>query len=152
MNNLSSISKEIGCTAVDFQLNYDKPISLSEALKTNGKTYHHVNYRMEEVEDETGEIVFKLKGKSAGFGTRKAGAKMRNEVINIHKETGQTVIVDFGEIAVVASSFADEFIGKMVLEFGFFGFNNVIRLKNMDDLVQSIVQKSVSQRMAESIR
>lgn len=76
---------------------------------------------------------------------------MRNEVINIVKETGSVVSIDFQGIALVASSFADEFIGKLVLEFGFFGFNNVIRLRNMNELTQSIVQKSVSQRMAESL-
>ena len=53
---------------------------------------------------------------------------------------------------LISSSFADELIGKLVLEYGFFGFNNVIRLKNMNSLVQTIVQRSVSQRMAESLK
>lgn len=146
------VSDKIGCTSVDFQLNYSKPILLGKALKINGKTHTKVNHRMEELENETGEIIFVVKDKSSGFGTRKAGAKMRNEVVNIYKETGQIISIDFEGIALVASSFADEFIGKLVLELGFFGFNNVIRLRNMNELTQSIVQKSVSQRMAESVK
>ncbi|MBL7809904.1 MAG: STAS-like domain-containing protein [Saprospiraceae bacterium] len=146
------VSDKIGCTTVDFQLNYKKPISLGEALQTTGRTYPPVNYRIENLENESGEIIFLLKEKSSGFGTRKAGQKMRNEVLNIHHETGQSVVIDFDGIALVASSFADEFLGKLVLELGFFGFNKVIRLRNMSELTQSIVQKSVSQRMAESLK
>ncbi len=147
------ISNKIGCTSVDFQLNYSKPISLDKALKTNGKTYPpQVNFRIENLENDLGEIVFLLKEKSSGFGTRKAGQKMRNEVINLHHETGQPVVIDFEGITLVASSFADEFLGKLVLELGFFGFNSAIRLRNMSELTQSIVQKSVSQRMAESLK
>ena len=99
-----------------------------------------------------GEIIFLLKDKSSGFGTRKSGQKMRTEVINLHLEAGLPITIDFDGIVLVASSFADEFIGKLVLELGFFGFNQAIRLTNMSDLTQSIVQISVSQRMAESLK
>jgi hypothetical protein len=147
------ISESLGCTSVDFQLNYNNPVSLDKALKTNGKAYQPLtNYLIDGLENDLGEIVFLLKDKSSGFGTRKAGQKMRNEIINIHQETGQPVVIDFSGIALVASSFADEFLGKLVLELGFFGFNSAIRLRNMSELTQSIVQKSVSQRMAESLK
>ena len=148
-----TLSDKNGCTSVDFQLDYSKPISLDKAIQATGKTYPpQVNYRVENLHNDEGEVIFMLKDKSEGFGTRKAGRKMRNEIINIHQETKQPLIIDFEGIALVASSFADEFIGKLVLEFGFFGFNNVIRLRNMSELTQSIVQKSVSQRMAESLK
>ena len=51
---------------------------------------------------------------------------------------------------IISSSFADELIGKLVTEFGFYGFNNIFKLKNMNANVQSIVQRSVAQRMMES--
>jgi hypothetical protein len=103
------------------------------------------------MENKSGEVVVMLKNKSTGFGARKAGAKTRNEALNIHRETGQTTVINF-EGALVALSFADELLGKLVLELGFFGFNNAIRLRNMSDLTQSTVQKSVSQRMAEALK
>lgn len=101
--------------------------------------------------NEQGKIIFKVKDKSSGFGTRQAGVRVRKEVINIHTEMQSVVVIDFEGITLISSSFADEFIGKLVLEFGFFGFNNIVRLRNMNDLIQSIVQRSVSQRMAESL-
>ncbi len=143
------INNGYGSTLIDFQLDYKKPISLADALNISGKNYQPVNLRLENLENDAGEIVFKVKGKSSGFGTRQAGIRVRKEVINIQHETGKTIIIDFEGIAMISSSFADEFIGKLVLEFGFFGFNNVIRLRNMPEIVQSIVQRSVSQRMSE---
>jgi len=51
---------------------------------------------------------------------------------------------------MISSSFADELIGKLVTEFGFYGFHNIFKLKNMNPDVPSIVQRSVAQRMIES--
>lgn len=152
LTELPFLSKENGCVSIDFQLDYNKPISLADALNVGGKNYMPVNYRLENFENDAGEIVFNVKDKSSGFGTRQAGAKVRKEVINIYTETKKVIIIDFDGITLISSSFADEFIGKLVLEFGFFGFNNIIRLRNMNELTQSIVQRSVSQRMAESLR
>lgn len=59
--------------------------------------------------------------------------------------------MDFTGIDLISSSFADELLGKLVVEFGFFGFNNFFKMKNMNSLIQSIVQRSVGQRMAESL-
>ena len=150
--NLPSISFNVGCTSVDFQLDYDKNISIEQALRIGGKQSNFVNFNLENLENSQGEIEYIIKEKAQGYGTRKSGLKARNEIINIYKELNQTIILDFRGVNLISSSFADELIGKLVLEYGFFGFNNVIRLKNMNSLVQTIVQRSVSQRMAESLK
>ena len=74
---------------------------------------------------------------------------MRDEGIEtfISKIKGSSVVPN---INIISSSFADELIGKLVTEFGFYGFNNIFKLKNMNANVQSIVQRSVAQRMMES--
>lgn len=149
--NLPTISRYNGCTTIEFQLDYDKKVSLSDALKFEGRSYDFVNYRIEDLENDSGEIEYILREKEGGFGTRRAGERLRNEIMNIFKESQKPLILDFKGIGVISSSFADEMIGKLVIEFGFFGFNNIIRLRNMNPLVQSILQRSVSQRMAESL-
>ncbi len=151
IKNLPTISFSNGCTSVDFQLDYDKRVSIEEALRIGGRTGSFVNYRIEELENSTGEIDYQVRDKAQGFGTRKAGLKVRNDIINIYNETRQPINLDFKGINLISSSFADELIGKLVLHFGFFGFNNVIRLRNMNSVVQTIAQRSVSQRMAESL-
>lgn len=149
--DIPTISRNQGCTAIDFQLDYDNPISISDALKFNNKSHEVHNFLLDDLENDNGEILYKVRERAMGYGTRPSGQRVRNEIINIYKETKKVVIVDFDEIALISSSFADEFLGKLVVEFGFFGFNNIIKLKNMSKIVQDIVQRSVSQRMAESL-
>ena len=147
---LSSVIPQLafdnGCT-VDFQLDYSKEISISKALHGHEPT----NYLVESLENDFGQITIKLIEKESGTGTRPSGVQIRNEVINIYKQTGRPIALDFIGLPVIASSFADELIGKLFIEFGFFGFNNIIKLKNMNPTVQAIVQRSVAQRMMESL-
>jgi hypothetical protein len=134
-----------GCS-VDFQLNYEKEISISKALGG----YEYVNVQLENMEDGIGNISIKLQEKNTGVGTRKSGEKIRNELINIYNQTGKKIILDFSNINIISSSFADELIGKLVVKYSFYGFNNLFSLKNMSPTVQTIVQRSVAQRMMES--
>jgi len=95
-------------------------------------------------------IVIDLHRKESGVGTRKSGEKIRNELLNIYTQTNKTITLNFDKINIISSSFADELIGKFVKEFGFYAFNNIFKLKNMNTNVQSIVQRSVAQRMMDS--
>lgn len=125
---------------------YGKEISISKALGG----YEPVNLKLESLEDNSGNINIDLHSKESGVGTRTSGEKIRNELINIYKQSSKNISLDFANINIVSSSFADELIGKLVTEFGFYGFNNIFKLKNMNSIVQSIVQRSVAQRMMES--
>lgn len=62
-----------------------------------------------------------------------------------------TIIIDFDGISVISSSFADEFIGKLVEELGFSRFNNIIKIVNVTTNVEHIINRSVSQRMAQML-
>lgn len=103
------------------------------------------------MENDKGSIDYLVAERAQGFGTRKSGERVRNDVLNIYEQTKTSINLDFKNINVISSSFADELVGKLVIKLGFFGFNNVIRLKNMNPLVQSILQRSVAQRMAVSM-
>jgi hypothetical protein len=147
-NGEPTISAEIGCTMVDFQLDYANSVSIQSVFPN---TSSHINTRLEQFENDNGETVYTMKEKKYGYGTRVAGQMARNEVINFHNSTQTVILIDFQDIKMVSSSFADEFIGKLVLYLGFFGFNNIIKLRNMNTSVQAVVQHSVSQRLAESL-
>lgn len=144
-DRVPQLSYDNGCI-VDFQIDYSKEISISKALGG----YEPVNLKLESLEDNVGNIIIDLRGKESGVGTRKSGEKIRNELINVYKQTNKSITLDFANINIISSSFADELIGKLVTEFGFYGFNNIFKLKNMNSNVQSIVQRSVAQRMMES--
>ena len=52
---------------------------------------------------------------------------------------------------MISSSFADEFLGKLIVELGFFQYQKLFTLANMNETVQSITQRSISLRMAQSV-
>lgn len=131
-------------TIVDFQLDYSKPISITEAL--NGFT--PTNLRVEQFETDHGVLSYKLKDQATGTGTRQSGERIRNEILNLLRETTQAVVIDFTGITVVSSSFADELIGKLVAELGFITFTQRIRMNGMNEIIAPIIDRSVAQRMA----
>ena len=107
----------MGGTIIDFQLDCTKEISISKALGG----HEPVNIRLEDMETGNESIRYKMFEMSSGTGTRKSGERIRNDISNIIKETGKVIEIDFEGISVISSSFADELIGKLVLEYGFFG-------------------------------
>jgi len=147
----SFFNKDSQSLAIDFQLNYDQKVSLSDVFKFNGQAYKFINLRIENLENERGEVEYHLDKVKTGFGSRKSGAAIRNDVMNIIRESNQVVVLDFSNISIISSSFADELIGRLMVELGIFKFNNVIRLKGLNNLIQGIVQRSVSQRLSASI-
>jgi hypothetical protein len=152
LSNIPTISEDNGGTLVDLQLDYQNKVSISEALIFKGKPHtNYVNYYLENLENEEGDLVYTLKEWHDGVGTRPSGKKLRNEILNNYRETKKKFIIDFANLNVISSSFADELLGKLVIEFGFFNFNNIVKLKNMNELIQQLVQRSVAQRMAESL-
>jgi anti-sigma regulatory factor (Ser/Thr protein kinase) len=150
--NIPSISSENGGTIVDFQLDYENDVTIEEALIFKGKPHiNYVNYYLESLENEEGDLEYILKDWRDGIGTRPSGKKLRTEILNNYRQTKRRIIIDFVDLRVISSSFADEVLGKLLIELGFFNFNNLVKLKNMSPLIQQIVQRSVAQRMAESL-
>ncbi len=138
-------------TIIDFQLNYGKDISLENALKFRGRDYSIVDLYIEDFDDNQGHNYYSVKDHSGGTGTRDSALRIKNEVMNIITETKKPVIIDFKEIAVISSSFADELIAKLLLELGLFQFNNLIKLRGMNSQEQNILQRSVIQRLVDTL-
>jgi len=128
-NNL--LDKANQATTVSFHLDLKKDISIKDALGGHER------------------IVFKVAQASTGTGTRQSGNLLRNELVNIIKKTKKPVIIDFEGVGIISSSFADEFIGKLVAELGFFQFQKIFTLENMNSTVQAISQRSIMLRISE---
>lgn len=142
-NQVPFLSSSNNCTTVDFQIDFDKGISIADALGGDEPT----NFRIENLEDEKNNLIYKLAEKTSGTGTRQSGVAIRNEVINISNQTTQVIVLDFNGVSLISSSFADEFIGKLIIEFGFVGFMQRFRLIGMNETIQAITNRSVYQRI-----
>ncbi len=142
------LSKDQQATTVNFHLNLNNDISIKEAL--GGEEL--IDLYIEEMEDEHDRLIFRIADTASGTGTRESGLKIKNEVINLYKKAKKTIIIDFADVGIISSSFADEFIGKLVAELGFYQFQSIFTLINMNTTIQAIVQRALSQRVAETLK
>lgn len=135
-------------TIVDFQIDANRTIDIADVLGG----HKPVNLTLEALETDTGDHLISIRDHAHGTGTRRAAEQIRNMVCNLFAEGASRVTLDFSGVAIVSSSFADEFLGKLVVKYGFVGFQNRVQLLGMNDAVQGIVHRSVAQRMMEGIQ
>jgi len=65
------------------------------------------------------QIVFILRDEAVSFGNRLAGPPVRNRLANLlSMAKGSKVIVDFRDVPLVSSGFADDIFGKLFVEIG----------------------------------
>jgi hypothetical protein len=58
-------------------------------------------------------------------------------------------VVDFSDVLLISSSYADEVIGKLFVELGPLEFMSKIQLKNVDNLVKNLIDRAIDQRMKQ---
>lgn len=98
--------------------------------------FDFTNLYAENLENDAGELVFKISELAEGTGTRESAQRLKNEIINLMKTNKQTAILDFSNIDVVTSSFIDELVAKLLVDLGLFQFNRYIKLANMSNTLQ----------------
>jgi hypothetical protein len=131
-------------TVVDWQLDVSKQISLAAALGVA-----RPNFRLEEIEDNTGEYRILVAEFEEGLGTRRSAEQVRIKLLNYLNDGAPRLVLDFINVNVISSSFADEVLGKLALEMGLVQFINKFRLDNMSDTIEAIVNRAIQQRIAE---
>jgi len=105
-------------TLVVSKIPYLRTIDLSEALVFGGKKYMPVDLvELEYEADAQGNVDFFLGRESGGgFGSRQAGEPVRKKLLNIARLDGiNRITIDFSDIPLLSSSYADEVFGKMFM-------------------------------------
>lgn len=150
VDSIPIISDAFLTTRIDFTLNFNKLINVSEALE-NYAPYEKITRDVEEMINPDGWIFFsmRIESKEEGTGTREAGRKLRTRLLNIIKIENNPVIIDFKEIESISSSFADEFIGKLILEIGFVQFSSNFRIINANEFISNIINKAIFERQIQ---
>jgi STAS-like domain of unknown function (DUF4325) len=140
-------------TTVVCGIDYTQPLLLEEALNIRSKGFSPIDMielKYESTDDDN--ISFILKNEAGSFGSRNAGTPLRNKLKNLigFLETNKKVVVDFRDIKLVSSSFADEVFGKLFIELGPLEFSAKLDLRNIDPIVKLLIDKAIVQRMAAS--
>jgi STAS-like domain of unknown function (DUF4325) len=136
-------------TLVVAGIRYAQQVDLSEALRFGGKKHVPIDFVEQTYEmDAEGNIEFNLGQESTGFGTRSAGEPVRRRLLNLARVSGKhRIIVDCGDAPLISSSYADEVVGKLFAELGAISFSQRFNFKNLDPLVEQLINKAVSQRL-----
>jgi hypothetical protein len=136
-------------TLVVAEVDFSVPHLLEEALRFGGKTHSPLDFVETHYEDPHAErVVFNLASESDAFGSRMAGTPLRNKLANLARMCpNQQIIVDFSNVALISSSFADELIGKLFVELGPMTFMGRFKLIGVSPMVQQLIDRAISQRL-----
>lgn len=91
-------------------------------------------------------MIVKLKDFGTSLGSRVLGKEVSN-LINFEKE--DKIILDFDEVKMITSSFADEVIGKNCAKLGLHNFFSKVRIVNTSEQIKLIIKKAIIDRLAE---
>lgn len=144
----STINTHIeGTTRVDFWINAEKEIDIKKALHG----YEPTDLWLEWHEDDSNNtVVLKVKEESYGTGSRFSGRHFRNKVLNTSKQTKRPVVIDFKDIELISSSYADELIGGIVEKTGIIGFMSRFSLANLGENNAFIIEEALRTRIVQS--
>ena len=136
-------------TVVTVSLPLDVELDLREALRFQSPDWEPFDLVEAKYEaEQEGTFVIRLADEPSGRGTRESGRLLRNKVQNlISRDEHAIVRIDFSEVTMVSSSFADEFLGKLRLAMGPTAFDLHILFVNLPPPVQAVIAGAVSQRM-----
>jgi len=137
-------------TFVDIQLDISQPIAIEKALWGKGPAFPF-NENFYGQDARVGEMKFLLSDEASSFGNRPTAVKIRNKIENLLVAAPNDVLViDFQNVDLIASSFADELFGKLVIALGFVGFMSRIRIVNINKFCRGIIDDVVQSRIVQS--
>jgi hypothetical protein len=140
-------------TLIDAQVNFSDPRLLSEALKFGGKVHvpaaDYVEMRYENLDTE--EVRFLILKEAPSFRSRLGGTPVRYRLQNLAgMYPGQKIIIDFADVPLISSSFADEVFGKLFLEMGPIAFLQRFEFVNFATIVRQLIDRAISQRLSST--
>lgn len=91
-------------------------------------------------------MIVKLKEFGESLGSRVLGKEVSN-MINFEKE--DETILDFEDVKMVTSSFADEVVGKNCAKLGLHNFFKKVQIVNSSEQIKLILKKAIIDRLVE---
>jgi anti-sigma regulatory factor (Ser/Thr protein kinase) len=129
-------------------IDYSNPGTLGKALSFGGKPHYPTDFIETKFENDEGErLIFVMRDETTSFGSRKAAEPINTKLKNLAQICGAyKIFVDFEDIAVISSSFADEVFGKLFAEMGPLAFMQKFEFLNTSDTVKSLIDRSILMR------
>lgn len=142
-------------TLVDVQLDMSVAVdNLGEVItgqpESDYEPHHVITDDYLNLEDNVLEV--HMAEEAFGFGNRQAGVQMYQKCMNLLNNSSLRIVVDWTNVPLIASSFADEFIGKLYADLGPIDFSSKVELRGMDRTTKHILNSVIAQRMSQRYR
>jgi hypothetical protein len=138
-------------TAVIVSFDCSNSKALENALRINGEKHTSgFDYIDRLSENGDGEkIIIRMRSEFQSFGNREPAKIPYTKIYNlINDDEIAQVELDFSDVFVVSSSFADEVFGKLVRAVGPMTFMNKVKFSNTDRTVMKIIDRAIVKRMS----
>ena len=146
-DNLPILSRDFYSTSIDFRLNLCNATNIQTAFGSIGG-FDGFDIRIDNmIQDDT--YVYDVFKNNMGTATRESGEFLRNDVLNTLTRINERIVLDFTGVKTVSSSFADEFIAKLVVRLGFVQFTQLVKLVNVNNDVKFLIERSLYMRIAK---
>lgn len=89
-------------------------------------------------------MIMKLKEFGTSLGSRVLGKEVSN-MIDFEKE--QEIVLDFQDVKMVTSSFADEVVGKNCAKLGIHNFFKKVQIVNTSEQIKLVLKKAIMDRL-----
>ena len=136
-------------TLVVAEIDFSNPALLEEALVFGGRRHTPVDYVDHNYQNEK-NVVFKISEESNSYGSRVAGTPLRVKLLNLARMCPEhRIFIDFSNVALVSSSFADEVVGKLFKSLGPLTFMSRFQVAGATPTVQALIDRAIGQRMKD---
>lgn len=94
-------------------------------------------------------MIFKFNEYGKRLSTRDQGREVKAVFDKLYDSTSNKITLDFSGIELVTNSFADELIGKKIIEVGIDNFKSKTTFINLKPFVAMCIKKAIDNRVDE---
>jgi len=136
-------------TTVVLRINTSNEVDLLTALKFKGKQHEPIDYTENKHSENTDDnYIINISQEADSYGSRIEGKKIQGKILYLLSlDNVRRINVNFENVDLISSSFADEAIVKAILEFGYENFFSIVYFSNISSINESLIKKSIEQRM-----
>lgn len=136
-------------TLIISSIDYSNAGLLEKALRFGDKQHHPIDFIETIFEDSSGNILFFMKEEASSFGSRMAAVPVSTKLQNLAALCGDSeIIIDFTDVFVISSSFADEVFGKLFVKMGPINFMQKFKFRNLKYTVKNLIDRAINLRSA----
>jgi hypothetical protein len=142
-DNAPTIDPDWPGTNLDFQLDFHTEVNFHSLW---GELPSPINTRAERLENTSDQIVLIIKDQSYGTSTRESGKDVRILAANLLRTQCANVLLDFSDVTMVSSSYADELVAKLLMDKSIDDVRERLCITGANSTVELVISDAIRSR------